>query len=140
MSCLLGTGGIVPSGYNSSFPRQDTFKLSLLCLKKRSIIGQWTAIKRKGPSVPGNAYDVFPASTVTLRVQVTAVETAPSSALDNQPDERKQHHLLPEEPLPRWRATILGGRHLEATGMTFVLRTTLCEPTCLVFKEKHKNN
>lgn len=45
-----------------------------------------------------------------LSHQVTEVQTAPSPAL--------QHHFLPQELLPRWRAKILGGWHVEATGMT----------------------
>lgn len=29
------------------FPRQDTYRISLLYLKEKSVIGQWSAIKRK---------------------------------------------------------------------------------------------
>jgi len=47
-SYLLGTSGIVPPGHNSTFPRQDTFKLRLPHLTTRSITGQWPAIQRLG--------------------------------------------------------------------------------------------
>lgn len=53
-----------------------------------------------------------------LSRQGTGVQAAPTPVLAYQHGEGRQHHFLPQELFPRWRAKILGGRHVQATGMT----------------------
>lgn len=51
------------------------------------------------------------------------------------------NHYPPEELFPRWRGYDFGAAALGNNWNDLgAMHDTICEPTCLVFKEKHKNN
>lgn len=91
------------------FLHQETFKISLLYLKKKSVIEQWSAIKSKGLLWQALSSGSSPTRWQRCRLLPPCIAASfPAS----------QHHFLPQELLPRWRAKILGGWHVEASGMT----------------------
>lgn len=100
------------------FPHQDTFKISLLYLKKRSVTEQWSAMKRKAV--------LCQAGCAVLQM------SSPSRAQGGRaaaPALLCQQHPLPQELLPRCRAKTLGGCHWNWNGLAW---------HWLVFKEKYR--